>query len=863
MTSEEKVIDLVFHRLSAERFLQTLRQDLPDDYEGVFKEAFLAGAETTLAGYSGNEQELFYKKVCDDVKSADWNRRLPPFHLLFQYGKNVLLYNAGVPVCRFDKALNWRDLFLQVGQDIVVTAWLAHRFVTLGIRPATFSWPAVIPSDNTVISKLLSEGIAENHYHLYGSAAIFGISWARMATYPETILKEREWFGTRLYASMSRGEKDNLLPTKKRSIYAVYIRSLLFRRLHDPDFNVHKVFLQFDRGYYSDEQAMSDLRGEIDVLRMLYGVKFPQPGHRSAVCLDYAFTKDLAGEVMSDHRILAGERFLLFQCFCACYGNAFDTYTQWLFYTYLLLKASWRSELVQTNLQTGFYNFSQYEARKRDLWGMAAYHTEAYRTAINAVLNTNDVTSLELRISPEDDSQSDIGKVLSIDEAKYFHDGEYISRRKTLLGLDGPNEKDPFFYVFHFIKSEDKVRIDPEDPYVPCRHYKQRDQYRQQAIALARALSDHDYLCCRVRGVDACNNETTCRPEVFACVFRFLREFPWEYYRKNAFSVVPPRLSMTYHVGEDFWDIADGLRSIDEAILFLNLKRGDRLGHAIALGVEPVLHYATKSRKIILSKQNLLDDLVWLLFRSAELGVSIPSQLASRLRADADELFHEIYDSALNEEPSLSLMDYYRAWMLRGDDPALYKTGVLQADRFTGCFAFFALNDCGTIKNLASYRSDKRISKLYSYYHYSASVRERGNLVTTASVTNEYVSLMRDMQEAMLKRVNELGISIECNPSSNVLIGTFDNDYQKHPLMRFYDIHAPEEHGSPMAHVSINTDDQGIFGTSLPFEYTLVAAALAARTDENGNRKYTDMHIKEYLRQLQRMGEEQVFPPVK
>lgn len=858
MTSEEKILDLVFHRLSAERFLQMLRRTRPD-YENVFSAAFSAGAEAALAGYSGNEQRLFYMHICDDAKRANWSKYLPPFHLLFQYGNKVLLYNAGIPVCRFEKVLGWRDLFLQVGQDIVVTAWLAHRYVTQGIKPAVFSWPAVIPSDNTVINHLLSEGIAENHYHLYGSAAIFGISWARIATYPEIILKEHEWFGTRLNASMSRGEKDNQLPVRKILIYAVYIRSLLFRRLHDPKFNVPNAFLQFDKGYYSDEQSMIRVRREIDILRMCYGVKFSQPRHQSAACLDYAFTDALAGEAASDYRILAGERHLLFQCFCACYRNTFDTYTQWLFYTYLLLKASFRSELIQSNSQTGFDNFQQYESRKRDLWGIEAYNTEAYRTAINAVLNSNYVTSLELRISPDDDTQSDIRKVTSIDAAKYFHDGVDISPRDMLLGINGPTENDPFFYVFHFIKNEDKVRIDPESPYILCRHFKQRKEYRRQAIALARALSDSDYLCRRIRGIDACNNEVTCRPEVFSCVFRFLREFPWEYYRKSGFSVIPPRLSMTYHVGEDFWDIADGLRSIDEAILFLNLRRGDRLGHALALGVEPALHYATKSRQIILSKQNLLDDLVWLLFRSAELGVSISSKLTSLLHTDAEELFHEIYYDALNEEPSLTLTDYYHAWLLRGDDPALYKTGILEVDRFTGYFEFFSLNHCSMIQNLASYRDDKRVSKLYSYYHYSASVRERGDLVTTASVTNEYVSLMRDMQDAMLKRVNDLGISIECNPSSNVLIGTFDNDYQKHPLMRFYGIQTAEEHASLTTHVSINTDDQGIFGTSLPFEYTLVAAALAAKTDESGNRKYTDAHIKEYLRQLQRMGEEQVF----
>ena len=64
----------------------------------------------------------------------------------------------------------------------------------------------------------------------------------------------------------------------------------------------------------------------------------------------------------------------------------------------------------------------------------------------------------------------------------------------------------------------------------------------------------------------------------------------------------------------------------------------------------------------------------------------------------------------------------------------------------------------------------------------------------------------------------------------------------------------------PSLHVSLNTDDQGIFETSLSFEYALVAAALQARLDEEGRRLYTDREIEEYIRNLQRMSNEQMFP---
>ena len=42
------------------------------------------------------------------------------------------------------------------------------------------------------------------------------------------------------------------------------------------------------------------------------------------------------------------------------------------------------------------------------------------------------------------------------------------------------------------------------------------------------------------------------------------------------------RISKTYHVGEDFLDIADGMRAIDEAIEYLEMGACSRIGDALA-----------------------------------------------------------------------------------------------------------------------------------------------------------------------------------------------------------------------------------------------------------------------------------------
>lgn len=123
----------------------------------------------------------------------------------------------------------------------------------------------------------------------------------------------------------------------------------------------------------------------------------------------------------------------------------------------------------------------------------------------------------------------------------------------------------------------------------------------------------------RVKGIDACSLEIGCRPETFATEFRYIRRSIREKTGRQADDI-----GITYHVGEDFLDITDGLRAIDETIRFLELDKGDRLGHAIVLGIEPLDYYQLK-RNIFWTKQDYLDNVIWLLYRSAELNVGISS----------------------------------------------------------------------------------------------------------------------------------------------------------------------------------------------------------------------------------------------
>lgn len=896
-----EILDILFRRIAPEQLLRRIIYGKPrringnpfhptvEDYQNWFMDV----AETVLHGYSGDEKELLFRQAVHQAVDAYHHLEdvcQPLFSLLAHYGDEVLEYRENAVKCKFSMALDWRAVYLNLGQDLIVTAWLAHRAVNEPIRnpewtPRFFSWPSVISTNNRNIECILKDGdgISENHCHLYGAAAVFPLNWSRLMTYPRLDEENLPWFEHRLQGRLGRGRNQNQISLKKSLLCAALLRVCLFQTLRGECVDCRQELRNFllqtdDEG---DGPGKTCLLERIDALRFR-AVHLEQPDGSGSYCLDYAFTPELAEEQKYDFRISAPERALLFQAFKACFSGTWNMKTQWCFYLYLLLKADFRQEVVQMNQEIGFRNFQDYERRKFALWTVPevgdAYWNEAYRTAVVAPLREQRIHALELRLTPKDTADDIFQLIYEIDRATAFgldNCGNGWDGRKVFPKLDRIDEcfhnSDAVshlksFFVFHFIKKKDEQN-EGKIPIFECRHKNLRDDCRTKALAIVEALSRHPYLRHRIRGVDACSNEIGCRPEVFASSFRFLRACPtWLFPSAFSKSSADTCLSVTYHAGEDFLDIADGLRAIDEAILFLGMRRGDRIGHALALGVAPDIHYRAKHDCIVLSKQNLLDNLAWLYFRSEELNLSAPPTLKEWAHNLAEDLFTELYRKYLRS--SVTLRDYYRSWKLRGDEPCLYETdgdrgSVGKPMRFDPLSAFYKTN--------SPYQSGKPIEdelencrnynpaavEIYFLYQFNQDVKKIGRQPVNFPVSADYVAFMGQMQRRMQRYVESIGLCVECNPSSNLLIGTFDT-YQQHPIFLFHKVGTYEQDSVQM-HVSLNTDDQGIFDTSLSFEYAIVAAALATDVDKNGKRLYANREIEHFLRNLKRMGNEQSF----
>ena len=809
------------------------------------------------------------------------------FQLLISFSDSALVFESGIPVCKREKVLSWRSVSLKHGQDLFTCSFLAYRAV-IGRTSVhnTFDWPAIIETDDKRLKSMLEKGIAENHFHLVGSSRIFTLSWVTLMNNPEkinyffnSIFSNKDEFDENRSGRLSFLSDSSHMSWHERLLYAAWIRAKLFKLAYGRD---NGNMLSELIGLELRLDMSSEIIREIRALQYQYGILFELPSGDSR-CLDYAIC-DLGSPVdkSSPDRFLCGERELMYRMFLLAFRGQLEEYEQDLFYAYLLLKNNFRSEIIQVNAEVGFANFSLYQDRKDTFWKeIPIYWYEAQRLAVNSAFKSKAMRSLEMRVAPKSSYKENHDLVLGEDEIVLFNDDRsrffdgsdaegYTCRADRPLYELTDSERAakckglPFFYVFHFIKRKNVMPENVLFGMISPRNYDTRIRIRKQALELAVTLYESNYLCTRIRGIDAASFEIGCRPETFATEYRFLSAYDPEKTTVEMMDLVEnvtPKLGLTYHAGEDFLDITDGLRAIDEAIRFLHLKRSDRIGHALALGVDPEDHYARKNFYVAANKQDMLDNYVWMLKRGRELGISIDHSLEKTIATAAEKLFDEIYGECIKKHGwRVTLEDYYASWKLRGDNPLCYYTMKFEHPykskmqfMYMNTISYKYYNSFADSEEYDMYRRNDRICGLVFYYHYGSEERKRGMETCSVRITPDQIELVRMLQDKMQHEVAEKGIVIECNPSSNQLIGTFRR-YEKHPIFRFNGHIIDTDPGRINISVSLNTDDQGVFDTSLENEYALIADCMSKIMDDNNHRKYSDDIIYEYLDHIRSIG---------
>lgn len=703
---------------------------------------------------------------------------------------------------------------------------------------------------------------------------------------PSIIKKRLEKISENLYPRLSYGVSDNNDSWETLLKNAAMFRIKLFSKIH-----AKELYGSENCSEYKDltkDRAFATTFSEIELSAYRIAFLTAYKTKQNKV-LDYALTNNLYIKNYGYNRILIGERKFLYDCFKAVFNGTFTEIEKNQFYYYILVKNKFRRELIQSNNQTGFKNFSKYQDRKEFFfYDIEKYEREAVRLSLNDTLQCQSIKSLEARIMPKKSPRKMRESISYFDECykgakdenqSFYHTEEEafeILKNKlnntSIIDQDynfrqtGKYKNDvfefPYFYVLHYPKDKTELNLD-EKSFVRPRNYNQRQNNKMYSKTIAHVLSKNNNLRKRIRGIDTCSFEILCRPEVFAVDYRFLREY--SSIDDNIISLKSKKvflyLGRTYHAGEDFYDIVDGLRTIDEVIRFLDFANGDRLGHAIALGINPIEHYNYKCNKVILPKQEALDNFIWLYYISSNLNIEIEPLLKQDLLCKINQLKTEIYgDFCEANKIECNNYNLFCAWKLRGDAPELYFNGEFERPKFE----LTQYDKCKYSKDpeLDTLRNNHSISMLYHAYHYDLHTRIEGEKSYEFTVNKKYANLVSKIQKSFQNLIARKGIMIECNPSSNYLISTF-KDYKKHPIKAFYNLGLETNPkilaDCPQISVSINTDDQGVFDTSLEYEYALMASALIMATDDEGNSKYSPAMVYDYLDNIRESGNRQSF----
>lgn len=784
------------------------------------------------------------------------------FNVLLHFAGEVLLETNGAPVCRYEHLLRWNDLTACLGEDIFTTSFLAAKDELSGTKRQNYCWPVVIGHDNRALNELFRHKMSDLHFHLKGSSVNFELNWMSLMN------KTFGWSNT--FGMLARHqdsspvyeENAGQMPLYLYVVKAAAIRVLLFD------------FLSGNKEIFScPSKHSTGLQGLVwrtlnaaDITEVQYSARLLDDviqsfrntiGHRyrgtdgSELIPDYAITDRNTQYLQGIDRllsVLSGERWLLYQIFRGIYaGKWSNRHLNSLFYAYLAIKTKFRAEIIQHNNRAGFDNFNIYEKRKSlFIPDGSVYDGLLAQLAVCEFLGQGKKRFMEARIAPKHSGKRlkrAIRGVNSNVSRSHFIDKE------TAQKIDGR-----YSLTLHFIKQKDP---DAHSRVLfRCRQAELRKKVYQEALAIRDVRRDSFFSQRgQIRGIDAANSEILTRPEVFAQAFRFLRN------ELRTDAQYPNSLGLTYHVGEDFLDAVDGLRAVDEVLTFMGFHNGDRLGHAIVLGIDVRNYYAKRHNILIIPLQVLLDNVVWLYHK----GQDLPR--FCRVRRELEILYETTYRKVYGTDKNSdgirpSLWDYYQSWLLRGDNPdtrllrrndSEYCSDIFRFKAGNGYWHAFDLNP--TSDSILARKNDVA-RKLYYDYHYNRKVKERGARTEQVSLSDELVAHIADVQEKMLCEIERQNICIECNPTSNLLIGQIEG-YRHHPILRFHN-HGLNLNLPPHAiSVSINTDDKGIFATSLEREYSLLALALEkefAKEKENPPRT-----IYEWLDQIRKMAAEQRF----
>lgn len=719
----------------------------------------------------------------------------------------------------FDSLLEWNGFINKLDYNIFYSAFMVFNNIDLKLESNHLPY---ITHNSNEIKKILKRGISENHMHFKGSG--YTIDWNWFAFVMESVNNVDLFYNCIGEKAIGLSQKEiedlNLSFAKLRIIHFFLWSSYI---TNDAD-KSSKEYESFRVGFLEiiDILSMDNLEykslnlykraGEIKLIEKL---RFWQTHYSNKM-------KSMEQNPMAPIIIQRKVYSVIFKNM----GRLSESnQLSDVFNLYIMGVNQFKQYILHDNHHTGFAQFKNHEDIKTSFMERSSYFNNdlehinslIYHSVFDKYYYDYNVSQIELRITPANYKKLNrITKIAdSINEEAYCR---HLSNKT----INGSRKKIKFGFIFHYIKNGQEFSNSfIADRNKKLKHKLTKEYKSVQAIfdkseplsgrtrevilhsaksfmennlynidqknfnKFLRNLNLREYVVEKVLAVDTANLELYNRPEIFADIYRGHRE--------NNLS--KSSIKFTYHVGEEFNTISNGLRAIDEVLRFLNFERGDRIGHGLALGMDIEHYFNFKRHKIHTTLEDYIDDIAWMysLIIDNKEDVSTIPFLLSEFEKYKTKLLSDKYGD-------VSIHQYNDMYKIRHIDPK--KVLKNETDQIIGA----------------------KIKQLYIGYHYDPLYKMNAKKRTILDTCDSYIFSVKLAQKILRSKLINLGISIETNPSSNYKI-SYIRKFIDLPLFSFNKFKLEV---NPLGNipVSINTDDSAIFQSNLSMEYALVGATL-------------------------------------
>lgn len=473
-----------------------------------------------------------------------------------------------------------------------------------------------------------------------------------------------------------------------------------------------------------------------------------------------------------------------------------------LLHLYLLLQNEYIMLYRHNEQWRGFRLFDAACGHDRSFVGSRAYYRDTLKR-IDQAACPNNKTCIELRLTPS-------GLIRNKDKLLHAWRNHWIKALKIkpedadrLLEARMPK----LILVAHFIKTKKHAKRDEKKPIRISNLYEEESaRYMKEAADFAThvkgMLREKQFYI----GIDAAGNEIDNPPEVFAAAFRLFERRTHVQHK-------------TFHCGEDFHHLLSGIRTIYEAIKFLDLSKGNRIGHATAIGITPQKWLQSMPAKIVMSREEWFLDLLFArkYVRDADLLYKIEQKISHL--ANAIFCGHHL-------EQSLETRS-------RQQPPCRYETPGMQAlDDFFEARKLSPLYDESKNRPILTtdgdeeqelyetFRNDHGEAGLALYHRWRMDPDVRERMMKPIEVPIDFIpsDSLVVLQQKIQQLIHDKEIAVETLLISNLRISQYD-DVSEHHILRWLKVKGYKVKGDVDFNICLGSDDPGVFVTDIKNEY--------------------------------------------